>query len=680
MVNTDEQKILNLTKVVPLFVIAISLIAIALVAVKTRQSYQDAFDALNLEVVNEHKRQIEHEVERVERYIQNESLHQEDRILNSLRRRVQEAVITAEQIYRQNLGLSDEEIKHLIISTLSAIRFNDGKGYYFIYHMDGTSVMHPFIPSLEGENLWDLTDSKGNYVIRKLSSIASVYGEGESKWWWEKPESVDSLQHEKLGYVKRFSPYNWFIGTGEYVSDYEGQLKKDIIDYVSSIGFGLNGYVFIVDESGRELTVHHDRNANVFTDALDVETQALKQQSDFTGVSENGAYFRTSILDNNEQGALRQVFVKPFDKWHWIIGSELFLSQIDEAVVQEEEKLTLKLQSDFYQLLALSLFITTLFGLMSFLLAKKIRLRFESYRQKVLSKSVELRKLNNSLRKRVNERTQELQTSLDELKSTQSKLVESEKMAGLLGIVSGVAHELNTPLGVMTTGLSHLGSKADVFFDDLNNGKLSKADAVKQAETMTDCLKFLQHNLTKAANLVNQFKSLSIDLYSSAPKKFKFEDAVVEAIHLNRLSLQSKSIEVDYSGINSNLRLTHHYHSFVEIFDQLFQNSIAHAFRSDQKSKCICIGVKRVDSGLLVSYSDNGVGLTEDIENRIFEPFYTTKQRSECTGLGMAIVYSHLVHKLRGDVVSLCDSSEGFDIVFRIPPYRLVPNAKTSSS
>lgn len=277
---------------------------------------------------------------------------------------------------------------------------------------------------------------------------------------------------------------------------------------------------------------------------------------------------------------------------------------------------------------------------------------------KLVEVQTELSAINEQLEFRVAERTKELTEALEQLKSTQLQLVESEKMASLGDLVIGISHELNTPLGVSLTASSMLRD----LLERLNLKKSQKQLRVSDFDEFSNAaqcsLQLLDNNLAKAIELVQSFKSLSPKANASkrttVSLKHWFEDLQL----INSGLGGDNCAKLQCFGIPS-LQLNTYINELTDLFRELMSNSYLHGFKGVVFPQ-ITITVSSEDGQLSLRYRDNGAGLSQDAAKKLFEPFFTSSRGSNCTGLGMTIVYNK-VHYLFGGTLAVDDAvSEGF--------------------
>ncbi|MCE1241340.1 MAG: cache domain-containing protein [Azonexaceae bacterium] len=142
---------------------------------------------------------------------------------------------------------SPAEVRRLIVETLRALRFFDGRGYYFIDDMQGRFVLLPTTPELEGQLKPDNQDDTGHRIMRGLIDAArQPVGEGFSRYRWYLP-GEDKAMADKLAYVRHFAPYDWLIGSGDYLQHWEARMQSEALERLRTLHFGKSGYVAVVD-------------------------------------------------------------------------------------------------------------------------------------------------------------------------------------------------------------------------------------------------------------------------------------------------------------------------------------------------------------------------------------------------------------------------------------------------
>jgi len=259
-----------------------------------------------------------------------------------------------------------------------------------------------------------------------------------------------------------------------------------------------------------------------------------------------------------------------------------------------------------------------------------------------------------------------LHENLEHLRNTQEQLVESEKMSALGGLVAGVAHEVNTPLGISITAASIFKSKIKALEKSITENTLSKQDLDDFITDMKDADDILIKNLDRAALLIKNFKKISVDQSNEELREFELNEYIQEVTSTFRSELRHHKVSLDLQLSEQRIKMHSYPGSIAQIIINLLQNSIVHAFEEDQERK-ITLKTQYSDKRAIIICSDNGKGIDEEMAHKVFEPFVTTKRNKGGTGLGLNITYNLVTQQLGGSI-KLCDSSDkGACFMIRIP-------------
>ena len=272
---------------------------------------------------------------------------------------------------------------------------------------------------------------------------------------------------------------------------------------------------------------------------------------------------------------------------------------------------------------------------------------------------------NDRLQKEVEDRQRaekELTEALEYQKNMQEYLIQSEKMQALGALVAGVAHEINTPVGVGVTAASHLKHITGQFLELCSTGSPRRKDMTDYLEDMTEAADILLKNLERASQLIKSFKQVSVDQASETRRKFNVQQYLGEILLSMNPRLKKTRLEV-LVDCGKELEIDGYPGAFSQIITNLVMNSLLHAFDPDEPGK-IRIGVTEAEQNVQIVFSDNGRGIAAEHLPKIFDPFYTTKRGCGGTGLGLSVIYNIVVQKFGGTIV--CDSQPGSGTVFTI--------------
>ncbi|WP_066054386.1 sensor histidine kinase [Robertmurraya korlensis] len=305
------------------------------------------------------------------------------------------------------------------------------------------------------------------------------------------------------------------------------------------------------------------------------------------------------------------------------------------------------------------------FGLFSFIFAQAflLSIKFSKAFRSVEELSLKQAKWSTELEKTVQERTLNLQVTLEDLQLTQKQLVESEKMAALGALVAGVAHEINTPVGVSVTANSFLQQKTKEMLNVLEENKLKKSDLTGYLSAANESTQIISNNLKRASELVKGFKQVAVDQTSEVKREFGVKGYLEEIIFSLGPSMKSSHVDVKLE-VSEDILITSYPGVFSQIFTNLIINSLTHAFNKDKGT--ILIKVTKT-SQLILEYRDNGKGMLPEVKKKIFDPFFTTNRANGGTGLGMHIVYNLVTQTLGGTITCESMHNEGTTFMINLP-------------
>lgn len=260
----------------------------------------------------------------------------------------------------------------------------------------------------------------------------------------------------------------------------------------------------------------------------------------------------------------------------------------------------------------------------------------------------------------------QLAESLSELQQAQRQLVESEKMASLGGLVAGIAHEINTPVGIGVTAASSLQERVVRLRQVFDDKTMKRSDLQQFMDGVQEGVGILLSNLQRAAELVHSFKQVAVDQTSDSRRRFKLKEYLEEVLLSLRPQLKKTQHKVSVD-CPEDLELNSFPGALSQVITNLVTNSLIHAYEAEDVGT-ISIRVRLEGGRVQMHYSDDGKGISPEHLEQIFEPFFTTRRGQGGSGLGMHVVYNIVKQRLGGQIA--CDSEPGKGTRFTISiPY-----------
>lgn len=292
--------------------------------------------------------------------------------------------------------------------------------------------------------------------------------------------------------------------------------------------------------------------------------------------------------------------------------------------------------------------------------------------------SLENAGLYNDLEQKIEARTQalsqknaELHITLSSLRQTQEQLVESAKLASLGQLVAGVAHEINTPVGVSVTGASTLAEETTRLKALFQSGEMKRSDLDAYVGTAATISKLLLSNMERAATLIQSFKDVAVDQTSEERRIFHLKTYIDEVLsNLSPMLRRSEhrmtvhcdeTIEIDtYPG------------ALAQIITNFVMNALLHAFPGDMPGEMLIVVrnvyAKGLETDLIeLRFSDNGNGIPQKNLTKIFDPFFTTMRGRGGSGLGLNIIHNLVTGSLQGQISVESQVGVGTTFIVRFP-------------
>lgn len=259
--------------------------------------------------------------------------------------------------------------------------------------------------------------------------------------------------------------------------------------------------------------------------------------------------------------------------------------------------------------------------------------------------------------------------ALQELRQAQDSLIQAERLASLGSLVAGVAHEINTPVGITLTSASVLLEATGKIQQAMSTGSVKKSDILGYLDTASEGSRLIMSNAERAAHLIQSFKQIAVDQTNEMRRPFKLKEYIDEIIMSLRPRLKHTNIQVKVDCADT-IELDSYPGAFAQILTNLTLNALTHAY-DENSVGTIRINAIQCNDKVELNFSDDGKGIPAEYVDKIFDPFFTTQRGRGGTGLGLNIVYN-LIVKQFGGTISV-ESALGQGTSFHIQFPRVAP-------
>lgn len=743
----EEQQLIFIIRFAPiLFTFILAILVMALVIFETNKEFEnnrayieESYYALNKEHIKEHVEAVYNKLEQYKR-------QREELFSTSTKKRVNEAYDIATNLYNKYKNKkSKEEILELIKESLRNLKFFDGNGYYFIFDPKGTILMHGQNASIEGSSLWNYKDIEGTYSFQVLTSILNKQPETFFTWYWGKT-NTDIKDHKKLGYFKTFEPYGFYIGTGNYIEDFDAVSRKNILEEIEKMRFhDGQGYIFVVDYDGVMLA--HDDKSIVNTNTINwsdkngykiIENIIKLAKEQGSGYIEyDGVKKPTTQLVS-----FKTSFVKSFDSWQWVIGAGFYNDDInaiiEQKIVEQKENNLEYIQT----VMIFCLIIMAVLLLISIFISNILKKKFEIFKHNLKLELQKNRIQNKKLEKTLNQKTEYenvvfnnnmvsitdvkgtiiyvneafieatgysenellgrrhnimkdptvpeiffkelwqtivkgniwrgivtnikknkqkiyLSTTISPIKNSHGKiikfvathfditekinsdrelqekenmLVQQSKMATMGEMIASIAHQWRQPLSsisVTSTGV-----------------KMQKELEILDDTMLNEAMDSIHHNVKYLSQTIDDFR------HFFNPKKceifFNLSEVFAKCMRLIQAQLQNHEITIveDIEPV----QIKGSENELLQVLINLINNAKDQLILKKVESKVIFFKVKKEKHIAVITITDNAGGVPKEYIEKIFDPYFTTKEENNGTGIGLYMSKNIIQNNMGGQL------------------------------
>jgi signal transduction histidine kinase len=601
---SKEKQFLKIIKFMPsIFVIFFSIFVILFLYFENKKTFNEEKKDIEEKYILKNKENIKEEVTRVHSFIKQLQKSTEQELKNSVKNRVYEAHGIATGIYEKYKDTkTNEEIFELIKIALGALRFNDGRGYFFMDDVYGNKLLHPIDTSIEGKNFIDYTDAKGYKLFQSIVNVIKEKTERFDEYYWYKPNNNGQVAR-KISFYKYFEPLNMAIGTGEYFDDFEKMIQKKALEYINMIKFGNSGYIFVLNYDGVYLShFRKDYIGKDYTQNTGIE-DANKVIPDMIEIAKQGNGFYSYVQNRKPTTNLptkKISYIQGLDDWKWLIGTGFYEDDINSEIAEIKRKLDEKFDNYIKNILIIGSILIVLLLIVSRYVSLFLENKFKQYKK--------------------------------ELDKKQLILHQQSKMAAMGEMIGNIAHQWRQPLSTITTASSgmvlqkEMGILTDEFFFEAS--KKINTSAQYLSQTIDDFRNFFSPNRQKTKFYLKNTFSTTLDLISA---QFNAKE-----IHI------IKNIE--------DIELFNYENELIQALINILNNSRDELLKKENDRYIFIDVYKNNRNEVNILVKDNAGGIKENVIDKIFEPYFTTKHQSQGTGIGLYMTEEIITKHLNGTI------------------------------
>ena len=620
MTQRDNETILiNIIKygaIIPIILLSI-IVTYSLITEK-KHLLQIEIEEIKKAYLYENENKIKNIVNNAYNTINYELNNSENKLKKFLKEKVYEAHNIATKIYEEEsnhnkLGYfhSDEHILNSIKHALSGMIYNKGRGYIFINDIKGNVLLQPLNPDIEGKNLIKYKDAYGVPILKNITDSIKNKTEVFDTYHWYKNKD-DNKPYKKISFYKYFEPFNLSIGTGEYYDDYINELKIEILNGLKNLESNKDDYLFIFNGKG-EYLLHYDEKKlgkNGFKILDDNGKYFIKDMYEFVKQNKKGFFEYTSTtnpnIDANDNKKIS--YLRYIEELDWMIGSGFYLEKLNNIIKKKEEDLIQKNRDTINKMIIYSIIVTLILLSVSLFTSKFIQSIFNRYK-KIISLET-----NNRIK--------------------QEKLLHNQtKMASMGEMILNIAHQWRQPLSIIST--SATGVKLQKELNCLEDKEFYSA-----MDNINDSAQYLSQTIDDFRNFFEPKKDkLTV---------FDISDALDKTLKLVSAQFQHRNIRIHKDVLNINIESLEN--EIIQVLINILNNSKDALGNLTSNEKHIFIKIRDLDDKIKIEIYDNAGGIDTKIIDRVFEPYFTTKHKSQGTGIGLYMSKEIINSLLKGEI------------------------------
>ncbi|RXJ95577.1 hypothetical protein CRV00_03800 [Malaciobacter molluscorum] len=603
---------------------------------KLENKFIDDSSKLKAKLINEEKNKLSQKIDTLNDYILYKKSTTKKLINEQIQKRVELVYNLVLNKYNKDTGiLRQNEIKKDLINIIKQMNLNIN-GYFFLVEVkqkEFLPILYPSNRNYENKNILKTEDTLHSKFIKKVKDLLKTNNEGYVSYTLK--QNINILNsYKKISYLKKFEPYNWVIGYGEYFEIIDNLLKEEVLNRINSLKFSSEQKIFVLDENNAILNKNPD-NLTQIEDKDFIKKVKLYRKNNY-----DKTYF---YWKKNYENLIAFKYIKD---WNWVLVNSIDLKSLEKTIIDIIGNKKIEEKNFITYSIKIAFIVILIGSLLTFFLSKRIEMIFKSYKNNIESQRNALRNINVTLESKVKEKTKELEQLNEQLKDEVKKevfknrekdqmLFNQSKMAAMGEMIGNIAHQWRQPLSTISTAASGIAIKIDY--------------NLVSPEEIKDDLKSIVNTTQYLSQTIEDFRNFFKE--NKQKEKFLLKESIVDSLNIVDSSFKNNYIEVvlNTEDIEVNTIRSELTQAILNILTNA-KDVLTDKINQFEEKRVIQIDLYKDEEFAYIEIWDNGGGIKKEIINKIFEPYFTTKHQSQGTGIGLYMTREIIIKHLNGNI------------------------------
>ncbi|RXJ99575.1 hypothetical protein CRU98_05985 [Arcobacter sp. CECT 8986] len=603
---------------------------------KLENKFIDDSSKLKAKLINEEKNKLSQKIDTLNDYI----LYKKSTTKNIINEQIQKRVELVYNIvlhkYNKDTGiLRQSETKKDLINIIKQMNL-DNNGYFFLIDIKNKNfkpIIYPSNKNYINKNITNTNDVAHHEFILKSKELLKVKDEGYVTYTLK--QNINKLSdYQKISFIKKFEPYHWLIGYGEYFEIIDNLLKQDVLNRINSLAYSSEQKIFVLDKNNNILNKSEDKSLKI-QDKDFIKKVELYRNSDY----EKTFFYWTKNYEN-------LIAFKYIKEWNWVLVNSIDLKSLEKTIIDIIGNKKIEEKNFITYSIKIAFIVILIGSLLTFFLSKRIEMIFKSYKNNIESQKNALKNINATLESKVKEKTKALELLNEQLKDEVQKevlknrekdqmLFNQSKMAAMGEMIGNIAHQWRQPLSTISTAASGIAIKIDY--------------NLVSPEEIKDDLKSIVNTTQYLSQTIEDFRNFFKE--NKQKENFNLKDCINDSLNIVDSSFKNNYIEVVLNTEDIEV------HTIKSELTQAILNILTNAkdiltdkINQFEEKRVIYIDLYKDENFAYIEIWDNGGGIKKEILNKIFEPYFTTKHQSQGTGIGLYMTREIIIKHLNGNI------------------------------